>query len=281
MTGVRVRPRLTNRIDAARRGHVGILTGHRRARGLVLPRLAGIQLAVAVRVATHKQRREIVRQIARRAAVVSQRDVGQRHVARIGHHIRPRDRAAHRHQRPGRRVRILTVGRLLDVDLGADAKVVTGVRVRPRLPKRIDAARRSHVAVLANDGRAGGLVHPRLAGIQQTVVIGVAAYERGIEIIGQIGRCAVVIADHDTGQRYIAGIGHHVGPGDRAAGRHQRPGGRVRILTVGRLLDADFGADAEIMTGVGVVRRLAERIGAVDRGHVRILTSNGDTRGLI
>jgi len=70
---------------------------------------------------------------------------------------------------------------------------MTGIRVRPRLAKRIRARCRGQVPILADDRHAGGLVHPCLAGIQQVVGVHVATHERRTEIVQGIARGAVVV----------------------------------------------------------------------------------------
>ena len=177
--------------------------------------------------------------------VVGHLDVRDRHVAGVGDHVGPGDRVADRDQRPGRVVGVGAVGRLLDLDRRADAEVVRGIGGAEPEPLRVGAGGGAGVLVLARGRRPGRLEGPGLAGVEEAVGVVVAADE---------GRAdpGLVVVDGDVCDRHVAGVGDHVGPGDRVADGDLGPGPDVGVDPVGRLLDVELGAGAEVVGGVGV-----------------------------
>ena len=172
-------------------------------------------------------------------------DVRDRDVAGVGDHVGPGDRVADRDQRPGRVVGVGAVGGLLDVDLGADAEVVGGVGGAQPEALRVVAGGGAGVLVLARGRRPGRLEGPGLRGVKEAVGVVVAADEGRAD-------AGLVVVDRDVCDRHVAGVGDHVGPGDRVADRDLGPGADVGVDPVGGLLDVELGAGAEVVGGVGV-----------------------------
>ena len=153
---------------------VGLLAGQGGGGLRVGPGLGQVEQAVAVGVAGEAGDGPQL--------VVADDDVGQRHVAGVGHHVGERQRAAHGHVRPGRGVGVLAVDELDDVDRRGVAEVVGRVVVGDRGAGR-------DVGVLAGDGADVGLlagqgggrrgVDPGLGQVEQAVAVGVAAGEAG------------------------------------------------------------------------------------------------------
>ena len=180
--------------------------------------------------------------------------IGQRQVAGVAHDIGPHDRVAHRDEGAVRRVGVLTVGGLLDVDAGADAEVVRGVFVGHRIEpvdRRAGVVDRlagdlRQVGVLAGGDRAGELEDPDFSDVEQVVVV---------EVAGLVGGRAFHVVDHaglDPREGDGTSVGHGVGPGDRVADREGGAGGIVGVLAVGGLLDVDAGVDAGVVGGIAV-----------------------------
>src|SRR6185369_15555988 len=179
--------------------------------------------------------------------VVGNDDVGQGGVAGVGHHVCEGQGAAHGHVRPGQAVGVLAVDELDDVDAGGVAEIVGRVVVGNSGAGRV-------VRVLGGDGGDVGLlagerggrlrVGPGLGQVEQTV---------GVGVTGEAGdRPELVVGNDDVGQRYVAGVGHHVGEGQGAAHGHVRPGRAVGVLAVDELDDVDAGGVAEIVGRVVV-----------------------------
>jgi len=256
VTGVRGGRCLTDRIRARRGGHVSVLTGYRDAGRLVDPRLAGLQQAIAIRVAVDKRRAEIVRRIAWRAVVVTHPHVRQRHVARIGHRIGPGDGTARGHQRARRRVRVLAVGRLLDVDRRLGAKVVIRIGVRQQRPADGSGSGcRAQVLVLSRDRKARRRVEPHFARFQQIVVVAVAHVESAAEDRRGIDP-RLVVHDRHARDGFIAEITDLIGPSDRAAHRDQRPCRCVIVRAVGQFDELNLAGNVE--RKIGATHRRAD-----------------------
>ena len=113
-------------VRAGDRADVGLLAGQGGGGGGVSPGLGQVEQAVAVGVAGEAGDRSRL--------VVGDGHVGERHVARVGHDVSKRHRAAHRHVRPGRRIGVLPVDELDDLNARGVAKVI--VRIRRSLLNR-------------------------------------------------------------------------------------------------------------------------------------------------
>src|SRR5256885_737536 len=100
---------------------------------------------------------------------------------------------------------------------------------------------------MAGGGGPGGGEGPGLGGGQEAVAVGVAAGERGAEVVGGVARSAVVIHDDDTRQRDVAGVRHHVVERHRAAHRHEDPGRHVVVRPVGELDQVDGRGATEVV----------------------------------
>ena len=229
---------------------VGLLAGHGGGGLGVGPGLGQVEQAVVVGVAREAGDGAQL--------VVADHHVGQRHIARVGHHVGERQRAAHDDDRPGRRVGVLAVDKLDDVNRRGVAEVVGRVVVRDRRAGRV-------VGILGGDGAGVGLlagqgdgrlgVGPGLGQVEQAVAVGVAGEARD--------RPQLVVGDHHVGQGHVARVGHHVGERQRAAGGHLHPGRRVGVLAVDVLDDVDPRRGAEVVGRVVVGDRRAGRVDGV------------------
>ena len=84
-----------------------------------------------------------------------------------------------------RRIDVVGVVRQLDdLERRRIAKVVVGVGGRDVGTRRRRAGGRADVAVLAGRGRAGGLEHPGLAGVEQPVAVAIAGVEAPALVTG-------------------------------------------------------------------------------------------------
>jgi len=183
------------RLVTGRCANVGIVARTRRTRGLVDPRLGQVQDVVVVGVATDEERNH--------ALVIADLDVPQRHVAGIGHRVGPCHRGALEDL-----AAVCTVGGLDDVDRRIAAKVgaVVGVvgRLRVAVVVRVVTRRCADVGVVARTRRTAGFIDPRLAQVQDAVVVGITT---------DVDRYHTpVITDVDVRQRHVAGIRHLVAP---------------------------------------------------------------------
>src|SRR5439155_850377 len=152
---------------------------------LVLPGLGEVQVAVLVGVADvvdavgaqHWRRVEVVPR-ARGGVVVGDHHVVQRHVARVGHRVGERQRAAGRHVHAGGGVGVVAVDELDDLDGRRVHEVVGRVAAGDLLAgEHVGAGDDGGVLVLAADQRGvvgGVLVHPGLGEVQVAVLVGVA-----------------------------------------------------------------------------------------------------------
>ena len=238
MRGIGVGEPGVERVGAGDGAEVLVLALGRGPGRLIGPGLRGVEQPVAVGVAALEGRVDA-------GLVVGHGDVRDRHVAGIGDHVGPGHRVADRDQRPGRVVGVGAVGRLLDVDLGADAEVVGGIGGAEPEALRVGAGGGAGVLVLARGRRPGRLEGPGLDGVKEAVGVVVAADEGRAD-------AGLVVVDRDVCDRHVAGVGDHVGPGDRVADRDPGPGADVGVDPVGGLLDVELGAGAEVVGGVGV-----------------------------
>ena len=246
---------------------------------LIGPDLAQVEQAVTVDVAAGERGTEVIARDARCAVVVHDRHIRQRDVAGVRHLVGEGGRAADGQDGAGRRISILAVDQLLDVDGGSSAKMVGRVGVGHRLADRGLTSDLADVGVLAGGHDAVGAIGPDLAQVEQAVTVDVAAGERGTEVIARDARCAVVVHDRHVRQRDVAGVRHLVGEGGRAADGQDGAGRRISILAVDQLLDVDGGSSAKMVGRVGVGHRLADRGLTSDLADVGVLAGGHDAVG--
>ena len=120
------------------------------------PDLAQVEQAVTVDVATGEGWIEVVARDARRAVVVHDRHICQRDVAGVRHLVGEGGRAADGQDRTGRRIGILAIDQLLDVDRGSSAEVIGRIGVGHRLADRGLTSDLADVGVLAGGHDAVG-----------------------------------------------------------------------------------------------------------------------------
>jgi hypothetical protein len=198
--------------------------------------------------------------------VIGQREAGQRHIARVGDAIGPRHRRAYGHHRAGRRVGVLAVGVLRQLDLRIRAIVVARVGVCHRRHRSQRRRTRHHrgVGILADLGHARFGAEGRGARGQQRHRTGDAPFP--------------VVHQHNVCQRHVARVGDAVGP------RHRRPhldvgaGRRVRIFTVGVLGHLDGRLGGEVVARVGVGHRCGRTHRRCTRHDGRVLVLADDCR---
>ena len=190
---------------------------------------------------------------------VAHHDAREHAVAGVGDVVGPRDRRADGDERPGRRVGIVAIGELLELDSALDAEVVRGIVIRHDLPGRGQALDRADVRVLADRRGCARLAGERRARKDQRRL---RTRQRGDEVVGDA-----------PAQRDIAGVGDRVRPTDGAADAHHRAGRHVGIDTVDQLLDVDRRVLAEVVRRV----RILDGDGAGDaRRRRRVLVGPSD-----
>ena len=225
-----------------------------RYRGRVDPRFRHVQLPVIVRIATDKDRVEIVGRVARRGVIVNDRYARQAHVTRVVDRVTVDDLIpdeAHR----------CYVGILHDVDRRVLHHAHYGVvEVGDPLIRRdrghVDDILAGIHLILAN--RHGGGVRPRFRHVQFPVVVCVATDKDRIEIVGRVARRGIVILDSYARQTHVARVVDGVGVGNlvtRSADR--RHIGVLHDVDRRVLHHAHYGV---VEVGDPLIRR--------DRGHV-------------
>ena len=225
--------RILERVQPGHRRGVLVLPGGGDARRGVGPRLSGVEPAVAVGVAGDQRRHD--------AAVVHQRDLRDRDVARVVDHVRPGDGRAGRDVGAGCGVGVLSVRELLHVDPGHDAEVVGRIAVAHLGAGRVGAHHRGRVVVLAGSrGARPDALHVGAHGERRR---------------GARDGHAAIVGHGDRAQRGVARVVDGVHPVHGVADADGRSGCGIGVVAVGALLEVDARCDAVVVRGIGVAAR--------------------------
>ena len=229
-----------HRIGRHRRD-VRVLTRRHRAGRLVVPRLGQIQSAVAVDIAADKRQREVIARRAGSAVVVAQHDRSQRHIARVGYHVGECGRGTNQQQRTRRRIGVLAIGVLHDLNARACAKVIAGIRIGYLCIRGIHCIHAADVRVLTRRHDSRGGVDPGFGKVQDGITVGIPADECRSKVIGRVPRRAVIVGNLHIVQRCSARIAHVVSECRRRPDGQDRTGRRIGIESVGQFHDLDRG----------------------------------------
>ena len=232
-----------------------VLAGNCGAGGFEGPGFVEVEEAIAVRVPGDEGCGEVVGCV-RWSPVVIGDFYRELDVAFVGDGIRPGDRVSwgDEDSRCFAVVDVVCLFDDVDTGLGAEVEVVVGCADGGCWAGgavwvgdvRWGAGGGGVVLVLAGNCGAGGFEGPGFVEVEEAIAVRVAGDEGCGEVVGCVGRCAVVIGNADVAQRHITGIRDGVRPRDRVADFEVDAWGRAAVDAIRYLHDIDTGARNDV-----------------------------------